>query len=140
MRTAVIILSIVFFGCNTHKYVVTDELLLQKNPNPYFISKIDSINNFYVIYAKRNDSLFKIVSKKEAFLPRCNKIALNQSYPFDLTSMLSINGERIIPNVSVHEVAGLQLNDSTIIEFENESRRDLYSPSNLKGLCLISNH
>ncbi|WP_333625470.1 hypothetical protein [Sphingobacterium siyangense] len=41
----------------------------------YLINSIDSINNWYMIYAARNDSLFKIVVQKESTTSyECKKI------------------------------------------------------------------
>jgi hypothetical protein len=102
------------------------------------VYKIDSINDYYLIYGRKNKSLFKIVSKKEAN-SECRNVHLNGNYKFLLTSIwysqLSINGVNVSPS-SMLEVNRLALDSSTYICLERDSINDLYHADNIKGLCL----
>ena len=87
----------------------------------YRINKIDSISTTYLVYATRNDSLFKIASNKIKSRS-CKSIRVGSYYPLQLNK-------------------GLGFLDCTIgywndIPLDWESRRDLYEAYNLKGLCL----
>ncbi|HEX8659348.1 MAG TPA: hypothetical protein VF690_17550, partial [Hymenobacter sp.] len=55
--------------------------------NTFRVSKIDSINSVYLIYARRNDYLFKIISDK-ALMAKCNRIQVGRYYKFKLRSLL----------------------------------------------------
>jgi hypothetical protein len=102
----------------------------------YKVYQIDSINNYYLIYAKKGDALFKIVSKKES-IKKCNGIIVNHVYKFQLHSMLFVNGQSIIPANQINEISGWRIDESTTINFEGDSIRDLYYADNIKGLCFI---
>lgn len=99
----------------------------------YKVYKIDSINNYYLIYANRGKELFKIIVKKER-VKRGKKIMVNKFYPFHLQSILSVNGQSIIPANQIMELSGWRIDDSTTIRFEGDSIRDLYHADNIHGL------
>jgi len=104
----------------------------------YKVYKIDSINNYYLIYAKRKDSLYKIVSKKQA-TRNCVNISLNQEYTFLLTSIwnqkIIIEGSNVSPSITPH-VTCLSFDDSTKICLEKDSINDLFHAENVQGLCI----
>jgi hypothetical protein len=110
--------------------------LVKKDSNNYQVYKIDSINNYYIIYAKSGVKLFKIVSPKFK-INQCNKIIVDNVYKFHLHSMLYVNGHSIIPANQKFEISGWRIDDSTTIDFEGDSIRDLYYADNVKGLCII---
>jgi general stress protein 26 len=64
----------------------------------YKVNKIDSKNDWYLIYASRNDSTFMIVSKKaEVTNPDWEKIRPDNYYNFKLSSIIPvINGVKMI--------------------------------------------
>lgn len=106
------------------------------SPGFYKVYKIDSIDNYYLIYAKKGDSLFKIVSEKVPFI-KCRTIKVNSEYKFELQSRLAgrdSSGIRMLPEAS-SLVNGFYYGDSTIIELEGDSIKDLYSSREIKGLC-----
>lgn len=110
--------------------------LVKQDSIKYKVYKIDSINNYYLIYVKQGRNIFKIVSKKEK-IEKCNLIAVDNEYKIHLHSMLSVNGHSIIPPNAINEISGWRVDDSTTINFEGDSIRDLYYADNIKGLCLI---
>lgn len=54
----------------------------------YKVYKIDSIRNYYLIYVRKKDTLYKIVSEKTALI-NCNLIRINQEYDFKLTGRIA---------------------------------------------------
>lgn len=103
------------------------------------VYKIDSINNFYLIYGRKGKSLFKIVSKKEVSA-RGKPIRLNGKYEFSLTSIwnaeIIINGVNVSPS-HIPAVNCLAFDSATYICLERDSITDLYHAYNVKGLCWI---
>lgn len=104
----------------------------------YTVVKIDSIKNWFLIYATRNDSTFKIVSIKTQDC-ECQKISTGKRYRFELQkrieNVLSKEGLKIIP-MNYSGVSGVSFDQNTDIFMPCE--RDiygLYSCKNLKGLC-----
>ena len=102
------------------------------------VFKIDSINAYYLIYAKKDKSIYKIVSKKESILGS-NKIEPRNRYYFKLYSIIS---NRKVANTSILPQNSLLVNcysfdDTTQICLENGLLRELYYAENLKGLFLI---
>ena len=102
------------------------------------VFKIDSINAYYLIYAKKDKSIYKIVSKKEAIIGY-NKIEPRNRYYFKLYSIISnrkVASTSILPQNSLL-VNCYSFDDTTQICLENGQLRELYLAENLKGLFLI---
>lgn len=129
---------LVLISCNSQKS-------LNKNPNKikekefYEVYKIDSIGNYYLIFAKKQDSIYKIVSKKDVTGTE-KRIKINKKYPFSLKSKRSlaptINGVKIAPlNVDCFV---FDKETSICIDRKNNIY-DLYFADNIKGLCFIKN-
>ncbi len=106
----------------------------------YYVYKIDSINNYYLVYAKKNDSLFKIISEKTV-TKSCTIIKEKKYYSFELVSFRDnppkLNGVSLSP-FNYLEVKCFMFNDSTEICFERKIH-DFHFTKNLKGLCYIEN-
>lgn len=112
-------------------------------PLGYRVARIDSLKDVYLIYARRNDSLFKIVSDKE-LSSHCVNIKSGKYYRFRLRSLLYTD---LTPEEKAHSIPGLALFDThhmggldydgkgMIIKLEGDSVRDLYYAKNVIGLC-----
>ena len=106
----------------------------------YRIYKIDSINNYYFIYAIKGEKHFKIISEKQEV---CNaeKIEINGNYDLSLWSWRKnppvINGVAINSMDMYMDIQWLSLDDSTSVKIDGGVIDDLYFPNNLKGLYLI---
>ena len=101
----------------------------------YKIYKIDSINTYYLIYARKEDSLYKIVSKKTG-IENCNRIEVGKYYDFHLHSSIygrTIAGKTILPQNTLL-VNCFSFDDSTNICLERDSINDLLYADNVKGL------
>lgn len=134
MIRMIILSSIVFFCC-----VSTKPKSESNNMNlGYKVYKIDSLNSYYLIYAKREDSFYKILSKKE--YPRlCDQIQEGAVYKFKLHSLLKnrqIAGKEVLPQNSLL-VNCFSFDDSTSICIEKDSINDLHAAENIKGLCYL---
>jgi hypothetical protein len=95
------------------------------------ILKIDSIENVYVIYAKRNDSTVKIVSERDG-LHNCNPIVKGGFYDLQISSLLPMRFPQ------KRDLGGTRYN-STMIYLEDTGGViwDLFESDNLNGLCFI---
>ncbi|MBT9395068.1 hypothetical protein KLP40_18015 [Hymenobacter sp. NST-14] len=108
----------------------------------YKVARIDSIKSVYLIYARRNDTLFKIVSDKET--PKsCANIRPGQYYKFQLRSLLFTDltpAEQAkypgLKSLDTHHMGGLDYDGKgLVIKLEGDSIRDLYYAKNISGLC-----
>lgn len=144
MRNFLIIICLIASSCFHLKGIHKEEMKPKRishdvrNFTSYKVYKIDSINNFYLIYVRRNDSLYKIVSKKED-VENCNRIQNNNTYDFILharSENRTIDGVKILPQNSLL-VNCFTYSTSTTICLERDSINDLHYADNLKGLCLI---
>ena len=86
------------------------------------VAKIDSTARVYLVYASRNDSLFKIVSDRVR-QRSCTRIQVGACYPFQLNTGLGIVDDYMIKSWN-----GISLDE--------ESHHNLYTAYNLIGLCL----
>ena len=91
----------------------------------YKVNRIKAIGKYYVIYATKNDSVYKIVSKKEK-IGDCRRIRKNESYRLDLSKIQALGGP---------EVDCISFSKRTVICKEPDAQ--LMVANNLKGLCLI---
>jgi len=127
-------LFIILLGCNHSKSIQSSS-----DSNLYKIYKIDSLNNYYLIYAKRKDTLYKIVSKKETALNSI-KISYGGEYGLILSSIwnksIMIGGVNVSPSMTPN-VTCLSFDDSTKICIERDSINDLHHAENLRGLFLV---
>ena len=88
----------------------------------------------YLIYAKKKDSVFKILSLKEDSYD-CAKIQIGKSYDFKLKSLLRIKellGRKVINS---NHVTGIDFY-GTNIAIEKDSINDLHGSDDIKGLCV----
>jgi hypothetical protein len=112
----------------------------QQGSDNYEVIKIDSINSYYLIYSKKNDSIFKIVSHKPLIkVKKCNRIKMGSDYPFLLHSILD-NLPAGFKNLSPKrnpQINCVGFDESTSICVEEGMVRDLFSADNLQGLCFV---
>ncbi len=143
MTKKLMLLLIVISGCIHSRVTQSDsnqqQKIISNNDSLYKIYKIDSINNYYLIYAKRQDTLYKIVSKKE-IIPNCIHVRVGEEYMLLLSSIwtkkIMIGNVNASPSVIPH-VTCLGFDDSTEICLERDSINDLHYAENIKGLCFI---
>jgi len=134
MKTVLLIILTTLAACRSSKNYSSRQDL--SKGDTFMVTKIDSINNVYVIYARKRDTLYKIASIKEN-VDGCHSIVPNSSYPFELESIVvkKINGQDISPE-TILNLGGIDFH-GTIIKFERDSILDLFQAKNIRGLCLI---
>jgi len=100
------------------------------NIDRYYVVKIDSMGDFYLIYLKKANNYYKVVSEKIENTDKCEKIK-NGDY-------LSINLKSVFPDTSKisYKVDGINYK-GTEFDFERDSILDIYETDELIGLCRI---
>lgn len=98
----------------------------------YLILRIDSNYEGYIIYAKRNDSIFKIVSIKDT-TKNCMNLFVNSSYDLKLLSWFGKNDKE--PNVPLNHIHGMHLGGIRVRFDEDSIVHDLFYDERLRGLC-----
>ena len=134
MRTVLLLfIASMLIGCSVMN---NNSLCREDKSNRATLFKIKSIKDkgeFYIIYAKRNDSLFKILSDKVK--ANGKKIKVNHYYKLELKKIFprdSIFGIAIAPNAGI---VGFDYGGKTIYK-EKKSHNKVYRAKNLKGLYL----
>jgi hypothetical protein len=104
------------------------------------VYKIDSVGTYYLIYASRADTLFKIVSKmiKNS---NCADIKVNEKYNFSLHSIwtqpIILGNINVSPSQTPH-VTCLSFDSLTTICLERDKGiYDLFDCKNIRGLCYL---
>lgn len=101
----------------------------EKQENKFEIWNIDSLQTVYIIYAKRNDSIIKIVSRKENF-NNCKPILKGLFYQLEVQSLLKYSASK-------RHIGGVKYN-GVLIKLEGEKVVwDLFTCDNLSGLCYL---
>jgi hypothetical protein len=125
MKILYFLSGLCLFACKTTIAQVNGEEKVK-----FKISNIDSVKSVYIIYATRNDSTIKIVSKKEN-VNKCIVISKGNSYQLDVESLLKYSaGKRHIGGVKYNGVL-IKLEGGNVIW-------DLFISENLNGLCYTS--
>lgn len=102
----------------------------------YTVTKLDSIGNYYLIYAMRNDSTFQIASEKTRVV-NCDQLKVNSKYLFELKSRIftgEVNGRKITTATN-DLVKCVGLDRDTIVCFDDNCVQDLFYTENIEGLC-----
>lgn len=114
-----------------------------KKDSTYLIERIDSINNWYLIYAKKLDTNFKIISSKDVRqMAPGKKIMVGRYYRLILISrknddVPTIKGIKIKPMNSL-DVHCYVYDEQTSICIEQEKKIfDLHRSPNIIGLTYI---
>ncbi len=99
----------------------------------YTITRIDQVNDIHIIYATKNDTLFKIVSLKDSLIDiKCHKVlSVGRQYEFNLKSI-------VFDSITPINIDGVYFYNE-LIELERDLINDIYISSNIKGLCFLNN-
>jgi len=129
---------VMFFSCSTSKEVIN----YSKGENSYLIKKIKTKNSWHIIYAQKQDSLYKIVVGKESIPSAdCKKIVVGKYYDLELKSRREnapeINGVKLQP-MNYLDVECYSYDEKTEICIEpKKGIYDLHYTDDLKGLCYL---
>src|SRR6218665_62905 len=126
----------ILFSCSSSNFLTQD-----KSASGYLIKKIRTKNSWYIIYAEKQDSLYKIVTGREKGNENCQKIVVGKYYNLELYSRREnaavINGIKLKP-VNQLDIECFEYDDKTQICIEPKNGiYDLYYTRDLKGLCYL---
>ena len=111
----------------------------QKNTdNSFLIKKIKSSNSYFIIYAERNDSLFKIVSKKTKHKNQeCTKLTVGHQYTLVLHSNIpEVDGVKLMP-INYLDVKTIFSPGQSVWSIEpKKGIFDTFHAENIEGRCL----
>ena len=130
-----LVLLSAYSSCQTKKTVTQSANI---NEAKYGITRIDSVNSYFIIYAEKDYRPYKIVSKKQS-LHDCQKLKIGQFYGLHLKRLLhkSIStSQGMFPANDVELKNCIELDDSTEICRERYMD-DIYETDNIRGLCYI---
>lgn len=144
-------LLILYFllSCKTHKNVIIAD---RESVNPYLVEKIDSVNNYYLVYVSCEKKYYKVVSEKSPC--NYNIIKVGKSYPSFMFQPL-IDEEEYKRRAKAFNVINYLDLTPSCINLDNSTKvckevihdpsgnvtktkvYGLYKTSNLNGLCYI---
>ena len=128
----------IILSCSSSKGFIQDGNIDSK----YRIEKIKAKNSWYIIYAEKQDSLYKIVIGKSNVGNRdCDKIVVGKYYDLNLKSIRDnapeINGVKLNP-LNYLDIECYSYDDKTEICIEPQKGiYDLYYTDDLEGLCYL---
>lgn len=133
MMRYIFLLLIVCYACSQTKHAISDNNIPD---NTYKIGKIVDEKSYFIIYAQRNDSIFKIVSQKQEIkrIP-CVNIEVGKSYNLRLRIIFphdSILGYKTMNNL---DISGTVLKGGVTVTIEERSHYRIYESEDLSGLC-----
>jgi hypothetical protein len=99
------------------------------NIDKYYVEKIDSTQNFYLLYLKKANNYYKVVSEKVEKSDKCENVKKGDYLTFSLNSIIEIS------TIS-YKVDGVLYKGTEFI-FDRDSIVDLYESNNLMGLCYL---
>ncbi len=119
---------IVLFSCLKSKSDKGSRNIKQTVFNEYKITKIETIDSVYSIYAVKQDTIFRILSSKK-FDGECKSIKVGEVYNLKIKPLINYDAPYLV------EVDAVVFNG---IEFYFDSipNLKLYKAENLDGLCL----
>lgn len=140
MKVIVFIYSFfMLLSCTGSKSLAED----RNDDSKYLIKKIRAKNSWHIIYAEKQDSLYKIVvGKADVIRGDCDeKIAVGKYYDLELKSRRDnvpvINGIKLKP-MNYLDVECYAYDEETEICIEpKKGILDLYYTDDLKGLCYL---
>ena len=131
--TITMLLSIVFFSCTIIKprYSPNNE-----KKDDYKIINIDSIENYYLIYVQRSDSVFKILSKSDSVLKgKCKRIKVGDEIHLNLKTYFGNRNKDFI-NAQLLHISGMKIGSIIVRIDEKGIVHDLFYDERLVGLCI----
>lgn len=126
-----ILFALLIICCKPTKNTVQNK---NYSTGKFIVSKIDSINNYYIIHLKKEDSIFRIISKKEN-TKRCHDIKNNNEYILELNSVYK-NRLAIMKKYNFNKSIKWGIDDS--LKINSDSIKYYYTSQNIKGHCYIS--
>ncbi len=125
----IILFLIACLSCSQTRDILSFDKKKSEN-KMYKIKETYTHELFDIIYAQKNDSLFKIIS------PRDNTINISDLKPLEIGQKYQLDLICIYPNYD-NEKTKIGAKDSCLMGIEKKSHFSLYSTTNLNGLYLL---
>ncbi len=137
MKNLIILVAIgLFIACSASR-VNKSSIDRSGAPSSYKIMKIKKEKSCYIIYALRNDSTFKIISKVDnTNMVDGEEIKLGNNYILNLKKIFpsdSLLGKPVSPNLGI---SGYGVDNGHLIMLEKKSHNTIYRALNISGLCI----
>ena len=111
--------------------------LNNESKDSYKVIKIDSIENYYLIYVGRSDSVFKILSRKDTLLTKnCKRIKIGNEIHLNLKTYFGNRNKDFI-NAQILHISGMKIGKITVRIDEKGIVHDLFYDERMIGLCII---
>lgn len=126
IKYSIILFVIISLSCSQTKHINS----IDKNGSEAIMYKIKETYNyelFDIIYAQKNDSVFKIISLKDTIISNLKPLEIGKKYLLDLV--------RIYPDYN-NEKTKIGAKDSCLMSIEKKSHFSLSYATNLNGLFL----
>lgn len=134
MRYTILLLLIPLMTCAQIRYVPKKDC----EPTQLFeILKIKENKSYYIVYAQRNDSLFKILSDKDKRDATLKKNRVKEKYELELIRIFptdTLLGLPVAPNLGIKYIL---LKGNTSIGIEGKFHNAIYRAKNLDGLAIV---
>ncbi len=138
----VLISLLTFFFFTTRYSISIRPVKLTKgfktDSNLFKVYKIDSVNQFYIVYCKKEGRPYKIVSSKMSS-KKGVLVKLNHSYRFELHSIIYLPNRRK-EDLKLSQIDCINIAMNTTICLEGDSIRDIYASDNLEGLHFVKKY
>lgn len=133
-----------FYCCGFNSFDLSkqnSEDVSKSKDSSFYVYKIDSINNYYLVYGKVDNEMYKIISRKQ-LIGQCDNVMAGRSYYLSIQSILfkKVNIGGVVRERVGAPPSCMIFDDSTIICLEKGLVMDLFESKNLSGLCLVSDN
>lgn len=127
IKYLIILFVVICLSCSQTKQIISSDRMGSED-GMYKIKETYNHELFDIIYAQKNDSLFKIISLRDSIMPNLKPIEVGKKYQLDLV--------RIYPDYE-NKKTQIGAKDSCLMSIEKKSHFSLYSATNLNGLFLL---
>jgi hypothetical protein len=132
MNTALLLFGLSFTAWST---CITKSQEVVLPARSYTITKIDSINNHYIISSKFDLDIYKVVTTKpKRYQRNCRLIKINKTYILKLKPYLH---QFKFVDLSEAHVGTIGLQDGTSVPVEDNCIKDVFFTDDISGICLL---
>ncbi|NCT19223.1 MAG: hypothetical protein COZ75_02865 [Flavobacteriaceae bacterium CG_4_8_14_3_um_filter_34_10] len=101
------------------------------NIERYQVTKVDTLENSYLVYTRKNDSILKILSFRKENFKNCENIKVGAYYDFILKPFFQSTSNKKSKQINRF------IFEEPNISFKLDTNRIIFLSENLKGLCYL---
>jgi CRISPR/Cas system Type II protein with McrA/HNH and RuvC-like nuclease domain len=135
MKNLMLYFFVTILSCSNIKNKPKD-LIVMESQGLYEISKIDSVNSYYFIYAIKNSQIHKIISNKVYRKNKFKKIKVGEFYTFELINFPNYSDDKN-PLTGFSSIDPCFMLDEVTEICNEEGVVGLYKTDNLEGLYYL---